>query len=217
MPTGFTEGEREQIVRRLLDGGREHFRRFGLRRTNVADLAAIAGIGKGSFYLFFPSKEALFLAVHTADEPEIRAAFVRELEGLRATPLAMVKRYFTRQLEILRELPMTQLLSSPAELASLMRKLPPADLAAHVAEDQAFFVGLLRGWEEQGIIGGADLEHVGAISRALVAMNMHRDLIGEASFDGVVDLMVSGVAAGLLAGGQRRADDDDDDDESREV
>ena len=202
MPKGFTEDERARIHERLLEVGQQHFRRFGLRRTNIGELAAAAGIGKGSFYLFFPSKEALFLAVHTAEEPAIRAAFVAELETLRPLPLAMIKRYFTRQLELLRELPLVQLLSDPAELASLMRKLPPEDLAAHLAEDQSFFVDLLRGWEEEGLIGGADLENVAAISRALVAMNLHRDLIGEERFGGVVDLLVSGVAEALVAGGR---------------
>lgn len=208
MPKGFDEEERARIQERLLAVGKEHFRRFGLRRTNIGELAAAAGIGKGSFYLFFPSKEALFLAVHTAEEPAIRAAFVAELDALRSTPLAMVKRYFTRQLELLRELPMVQLLSDPAELASLMRKLPPEDVAAHLAEDQSFFVDLLRGWEEEGLIGGAELENVAAISRALVAMNLHRDLIGEERFPGVVDLLVSGVAEALVAGGRRAGEGD---------
>ena len=199
MPPGFSEEERGRIEARLVEVGREHFRRLGLRRTNIAQLAASAGIGKGSFYLFFPSKEALFLAVHVADEPAIRAAFTAELATLRATPLAMVKRYFTLQLEILRELPMMQLLSDPAELASLMRKLSPAEVATHLADDQSWFVDLLRTWEAEGLIGGADLENVAAISRALVAMNLHRDLIGEERFAGVVDLLVSGVAASLVA------------------
>ena len=40
------------------------FARTGYHATTMADVAAQAGVSKGTPYLYFDSKEALFLALH---------------------------------------------------------------------------------------------------------------------------------------------------------
>jgi AcrR family transcriptional regulator len=49
----------EETVRRILDAGRESFHRFGYARARVDDIADLAGISHGSFYLYFRNKEDL--------------------------------------------------------------------------------------------------------------------------------------------------------------
>lgn len=61
MPRAFTETEKETIRRRLIESGRECFGRYGLAKTTIEDLVKPAGIAKASFYLFFESKEALYV------------------------------------------------------------------------------------------------------------------------------------------------------------
>src|SRR5262245_47292798 len=61
MPRAFTDAERQQITRRLLEAGHKQFTAYGLKKTSVEELAAAAGISKGAFYLFYASKEALLL------------------------------------------------------------------------------------------------------------------------------------------------------------
>jgi AcrR family transcriptional regulator len=51
---------REQIIA----AGLACFARSGFYATTMADVAAEAGVSKGTPYLYFPSKEALFLALH---------------------------------------------------------------------------------------------------------------------------------------------------------
>jgi len=48
---------------RIVAAAEAQFRRFGYRRTTVEDITASAGTGKGSLYLHFDSKEAVYLAV----------------------------------------------------------------------------------------------------------------------------------------------------------
>jgi AcrR family transcriptional regulator len=47
----------------IADAAWRLFRRFGYRKTTVGEIAAEAGIGKGSVYLEFPSKEDVFFAL----------------------------------------------------------------------------------------------------------------------------------------------------------
>ncbi|GMR02145.1 MAG: TetR/AcrR family transcriptional regulator [Acidimicrobiia bacterium] len=47
----------------LIEAAEQQFRRFGYRRTTVEDVTRTAEMGKGSFYLHFPSKEAAYMTV----------------------------------------------------------------------------------------------------------------------------------------------------------
>ena len=60
MATAFTEQELNIISAKLKDAARHCAGTFGVRKTTVDQLAAAADISKGTFYKFYPSKEALF-------------------------------------------------------------------------------------------------------------------------------------------------------------
>ncbi len=50
-------------MERVLDAAGELLLRWGYRRVTIEEVARHAGIGKGTVYLHFPTKEALFLTV----------------------------------------------------------------------------------------------------------------------------------------------------------
>lgn len=56
-------GDRNEIREGLIRTGRQLFSLQGLKNTRVEDLCLGSGMAKGTFYHFFPSKEALFLEV----------------------------------------------------------------------------------------------------------------------------------------------------------
>ena len=55
MPRAYTEAEQAAIRARLLAGGERRFAEHGLHAVTIRALTQAAGIGKGSFYLFFDS------------------------------------------------------------------------------------------------------------------------------------------------------------------
>lgn len=63
MPKIFSEQEREIIRMKLINAGMEELENKSYRNIAVDSLAAEVGIAKGTFYNFFPSKEAYFYAV----------------------------------------------------------------------------------------------------------------------------------------------------------
>src|SRR6266567_3630764 len=46
---------------RILAAAEEIFHRDGYHRASIVDITRGAGVGQGTFYLYFPSKEALFV------------------------------------------------------------------------------------------------------------------------------------------------------------
>ena len=61
MPKKYTDEERRNIKLALMKAGGDCLSRSGVRRTTVDELVHLADIPKGTFYLFYPHKEALFL------------------------------------------------------------------------------------------------------------------------------------------------------------
>ncbi len=59
----FTEEEREDIKNRLLDVGFPLLQKYGVIHMSVPKITQAAGIGTGTFYRFFASKEDYILAL----------------------------------------------------------------------------------------------------------------------------------------------------------
>lgn len=63
MPKIFSETDRENIRTKLLHNGRKLLEAKRCKDISVAEIAADAGIAKGTFYNFFPSKELYFYEI----------------------------------------------------------------------------------------------------------------------------------------------------------
>ena len=61
MPKIFSEKERVDIISSLQKSAMKELSRVGVRKTTVDELCRLSHLAKGSFYLFYESKEELFL------------------------------------------------------------------------------------------------------------------------------------------------------------
>ncbi len=189
MPRAHTPAERDRIRERLLQAGRDGFTRVGLSKLTIADLARDAGIGKGSFYQFFASKEELFLAVQEQEEAAFKAALVRELEGA-GSGRAAVRTLLLATATRLDEHPFLRRLLDPETLAELTLRVPPERLAAHQAADRCYFEALLRTWQRRGWLRPeVDVGVAFDVLSAIFAITLQRELLGaEATHRALVEI-----------------------------
>ena len=181
MPRAYTEAEQEEIRARLISAGRTRFTAEGLDGVRVADLTRDAGIGKGSFYLFFESKEALFFAVQEEEEVGFKAELEATLGPLEHDPVALLEAFFILTLENLDRHPFLRRVTEPGVIERLQAKVPPAVLMDHQARDRAFFTGLVRRWIERGILPAhTDPQVVFGLAASMFALALSRDVIGPA-------------------------------------
>ena len=82
MPKKYSEIEKENIRKALFREGGECLRIYGVRRTTVDELVRRAGIPKGTFYLFYEHKEALFLDMLETFSAEMEALYLAKLQEL---------------------------------------------------------------------------------------------------------------------------------------
>ncbi len=200
MPRGFTNEQRHRIRAALLDAGRDQFARLGLKRTNVADLALAAGIAKGSCYLFFSSKEELFFDILEEVQTGQRAALEQRLDQPAARPREIFRSFLKRQLLAFDTHPFLTVLTRPEELEALLRHVPPEKLAAHRADDEAYFTRLIAGWQRDGVFVDQDPRVVFGMVTSLVFLVLHKHWVGEDVFDQVVELLIDSLCESLFVG-----------------
>ena len=63
MPAIFTQQNRDELYRRMIDAGWDQLVRNGIRSLRVEQVAASVGIAKGTFYHFFDSKDDFIYAM----------------------------------------------------------------------------------------------------------------------------------------------------------
>jgi len=82
MPKTFTDSEREYIKKRLMEEAENCLKLYGLRKTTVDELVKRVKIPKGTFYLFFESKEILFYEVLCSFHDKLQTELMDELKTL---------------------------------------------------------------------------------------------------------------------------------------
>lgn len=199
MPKIFSQDDRATIRQRLIDAGRDHFLRYGLRKTNVEELARAAGIAKGTFYSFFESKEDLCLAIYDQEELAIREEGLVLLRSER-TPLESMKALLGYSLEFVRSDSLLAKLRESGELMLLARGVGEERLAEHLSEDSTFVEEIIRSLEAKGARISVPVEEAAGVLRAFVMLPMHEEEIGNAVFPQVMERLIDWLAKGLVEG-----------------
>lgn len=142
MPAPFSEEERGRIRNRLLASGESLFARYGLDKTSIDELAKSAGISKGAFYLFFDSKEDLFLAIAEGIE---RIERKKIQEKIAKTPPGLILRTFIEALfGVFETHPFLKTINKPDVITRIHTKVRPERFQEHLGLDDRFFLEFLR-------------------------------------------------------------------------
>jgi AcrR family transcriptional regulator len=197
MPKAFSEHEKDLIGKRLLEQGYRLFSAYGLKKTNIEEIAQAAGISKGAFYNFYESKETLFMDVIEQAEIRVRQEVlaVIDLPGLspRARLFAVLKKAFT----LFETMPILQF-SAGSDYDLLFRRIPAEKLQEHLASDREFIKELITRCQQAGIPIRAQSEQIVGLLYPLVLAILHEDDLGRNNFSGSIDLLLELVAAFCL-------------------
>jgi len=197
MPKAFTEHEKELIRKRLLEQGYKQFSAYGLRKTNIEELAGAVGISKGAFYLFYASKEALFMDVIEQAEIRFRQEIVAAVDLPGPSPRARLFAILKMAFNLLKTIPILQFLTG-SDYDLLFRRVPPEILQEHLANDRVFFEELIIRCQNAGIPIQARSEEIIGLLYPLVLTILHKDDFGVNYFSGGIDLPLELVAAYCL-------------------
>lgn len=193
MPKAFSEHEKETIRAQMREKGKKLFEKQGLKKTSVDELTEAVGISKGAFYLFYESKEELFLEILEALETDFRSRIfdfsISPNEDARKLLAKLLKSALLTwdRYPLLKNFGMT-------EYEYLARKLPAERIQAHANRDNEFVSDFIKRIKRAGITVKASPHLISNLMKSLFFVSLHRDELGE---NGYVETM--GVLAELVA------------------
>ena len=142
MTRKFSDGEREEIRQLIMQEGRALFARHGVRKTTMDDIARAADIGKGTVYLFFPSKNDLVFGL-IQEEYGAYGALIDRLEHIPKLSAEDVREALSELIGMLGRSPLLHTLYDPGESEQISRILFKEKLAEHGRDEECFINDLL--------------------------------------------------------------------------
>jgi len=208
MPRAFKEEEKEKIRAKLLEAGRSCFLRYGLKKTTIEDVVGPAGIAKSSFYLFFESKEALYVKVMMAEMPammdRLMSASFRRTDDTREALILLMK-------AIVHEIETNEmariLLDDPMELERLAAGLDFEGIMARSAEALEPLYGEFRKAQDRGEMIEADVAQISYALGLIKLLPVNRDRVPRDLYEGMLEFAPQVIADGLTCPARRQKED----------
>lgn len=191
MPKSYSDQEREYIRKRLKEEAAACMGQYGIRRTTVDEIVKRVNIPKGTFYLFYKSKELLLFEViqeqHEIVTRQLYQAIADMVDGsFSAEKLTDVIFEFYKMTE---KMPILKLLDL-GEVELLVRKLPRETVEEHLQDDMdtiARMFALLPVKKE------VDIKVVSAAFHAIYYATLHKAEIGEEQYDEALRALIYGI------------------------
>jgi AcrR family transcriptional regulator len=182
----------------ILNSGRELFYSKGFKDTNVSDIAKMAGIGVGTFYNYYSSKEKLFLEVYMKENEDLKKRLFQSID-LNDDPVTLVTKVVTQNIGeinsnlILKEWYNRDLFSKLEQYFNEQGGIERIEELAHsgIAE-------LIRKWKIEGKIrADLDNEMIIAIVNSIPYIDIHKSEIGIQHFPQILLYITEFIMKGI--------------------
>ena len=196
MPKRYSEEERAYIRKRLKEEAVSCMGQFGIRRTTVDEIVKRVNIPKGTFYLFYKSKELLLFDVIQEQHELINQKLYQEISRFSHEPFSVEKLtdVIFEFYKMTEEMPMFQLMDSK-EIDLLVRKLPREVVEAHLQDDTDSIQKLFSFLPVKKEV---DIKVVSAAFHAIYYATLHKDEIGEDGYDEALRMLIQGLITQVL-------------------
>jgi len=195
MAVAFTDNEKMIIKEKLHDVAVQCIRRYGMRKTTVEQLTKMSGISKGSFYLFYSSKEILFFEVLESFQKRIFEELVNKLNK---DNMPKKQVFIDAILQLYQSVKDSFILTiiQNNDIEYLFRKLPPELITRHHSFDDMLTVKLFEALE---IEEEKKAEIFSAALRALFMTMLHEEEIGIHYIE-ALKMLLTGLADQITEG-----------------
>lgn len=182
----------------VLAAASEVFGRFGFKKASIEDIARLAGLGKGTVYLHFESKEALFEAV-------LRRSLTKSAVELRGrvdraeTPETKLKAFFDGK--VAQSLQAANKVGLSAEHALEMAKVGKHVVAEFREQEVDLVASILKAGRDAGAFHATDARMIGYGLLDLIQGALGKTLTGDDTYDvkraldAIFELVLRGLAA----------------------
>ncbi len=197
MPRIFTKDQREQINSTILSTAREEFARHGFTKTSISHIAKTAGIGTGTFYNFYSSKEELFFTILGSFDEEKRRQ-IKLCFTDHGDPIEELSSFLERMFQYAASDPLLQWFSQEKVYNRIVAKVSQEILEKHLRDDITTISRILESTQPRGYLVGMKAEDLTIQLRALFMVSLSMYTIGvtdtERFMKQQIAILVNGLA-----------------------
>lgn len=190
----FTEAEKEQIREELFDVAYNFFIDKGFKSTSIEDLTSSVGIAKSSFYVFFESKEMLYmeLLAHEGEQIEKEVwAEVIATEDIRSA----IKMYLNKMaLELESKILTQRLVYDIKEYKIVSRKLNPEYVGSDKLRSIRPLIEFIKTRQDSKEIIDEDPEVIAGVLRSTLLIGSQKGDLQQYNYERIRELLFEAVA-----------------------
>ncbi len=181
----------------LYQSAKAMFSERGFKDTNISAITKAANMAVGTFYLYFSSKEQLFMEIFKDENTRLKRELLDELD-LNESPKAII----LRMLKINQEGIQTNPILREWYTSEEFRKIEQAYREAHAIDSLNFlydtFLALVERWQAEGKMrSDIDSKMIMKVFEAIINVDTHKDELGMEYFPSLLDIMTDLILKGL--------------------
>lgn len=182
----------------IFNAARELFYSKGFKDTNISEIAKLAGIGVGTFYNYYPSKEKLFLEVYFKENEDHKNHLLESM-NLNDDPVTLITKMVAQNaIEmnsnlILKEWYNKELFSKLEQQFYEQGGIEKFDEFTHSGR-----IELIKKWKTEGKMrADLDDEMINAIFNSILYIDLHKSEIGVEHFPKILIYITEFIMKGL--------------------
>lgn len=181
----------------LYQSAKAMFSERGFKDTNISAITKAANMAVGTFYLYYSSKEQLFMEIFKDENTRLKRELLDKLD-LNDSPKAII----LRMLKINQEGIQTNPILREWYTSDEFRKIEQAYREAHAIDSLNFlydtFLALVERWQAEGKMrSDIDSKMIMKVFEAVINVDTHKDELGMEYFPSLLDIMTDLILKGL--------------------
>jgi AcrR family transcriptional regulator len=181
----------------IFNCGKELFSSKGFKDTNVSDITKMAGIGVGTFYNYYSSKEQLFMEIYMKENEKLKKSF--ESIDMDTDPVKAIQEVLSINFAGINSNPILKEWYNRDLFSKLEKQYYEQGGMKSIAElMNSSTLELIRRWKADGKIrNDLDDDLILAIFSAIPYVDIHKEEIGLQHFPQIMYYLTEFVMKGL--------------------
>lgn len=177
--------------------GKELFSSKGFKDTNVADITKMAGIAAGTFYLYYPSKENLFIEIFMQENLKLKEIIHNQVNP-DDDPMTVIMQITRLNLEGISANPILREWYNKDVFQKIEQKFRETDQKASFEFMYADYYAAIEKWQAEGKMrADIDCGMIMALFTAVINTDTHKEEIGIQYFPQLLEYLFQFVVDGL--------------------
>jgi len=176
---------------------RELFSANGFKDTNVAEITRKAGVATGTFYLYYPSKEKLFMELYLEENLKLKQTLMAGVDP-QGEPLQVILSMMRANIAGMQANPILREWFNK----EVFNKIEEHFIAENGLQRVDFlytnFLEIIQRWQAQGKLRTEiDAQMIMALFSVIVIIDLHKEEIGVQYFPQIQEHLAAFIMAGL--------------------